>query len=139
MNGLEAKIRELVAVEHRISNLEAILAEKVSRRDVLKAEIDAEIARKEVRLKPVDILFDRKDAPDGACVRCGRDTGHDPRARRIRAIESGGRTQAMAADDVARYDAGGIALPEGARDLGWRMIGSECIRRQGVEWTVERA
>lgn len=165
MAGIEARIRELAAAERRVANLEAILAEKVAAReaqggdagpamarrianieiilaekkaarDAIKAEVDAEVGRTEVRLSPLAI----EGAHDGTlCVRCGRDLEGDTKARRVRTVVVDARIHAMAPEDVRRHEIGRLALPQSGEDAGWRLIGPECIRKLGAEWTTGTA
>lgn len=86
------------------------------------------------------IDFDARRTPktDRWCIMCQRDLKPSAKARRVRVIDIGGGPYSIHPEDEATFDALGGRLPDHPdeqRDLGQQLIGLDCARKHGLEWT----
>ena len=82
----------------------------------------------ETPIRKLFIDYDSKPSPRTArsCVRCQKDLDPGKPVRRVYVTRD---MEAVHPDDLGRY------LPSDG-DLGWRLIGNDCARLLGIEWTL---
>lgn len=81
------------------------------------------------------LLLDNDTRPqpktDRYCVKCQQDLKPTSPARMIHLIYDGA-PMIVHPEDEAAYE-----LPEGAEDYGWQLLGMDCVRSVGIDWTHE--
>lgn len=84
------------------------------------------------------INFDARRDPKTSrwCIQCQKDLKPSAHTRTVRVIEIGGGPYSLHPDDEVRYDSGALLI-EGhdLRDLGQCLMGLDCARSHGMEWT----
>lgn len=89
------------------------------------------------RLKFIDFDARRDPKTKRWCIMCQRDLKPLARARTVRVADIGGAPYSVHPDDETQFDAEGatIVATNGYRDLGQCLIGLDCAKAHGLEWT----
>lgn len=68
---------------------------------------------------------------------CQRDLKPGTKTRSVRVVDIGGGPYSVHPDDETQFDAEGatIVAANGYRDLGQCLIGLDCAKAHGLEWT----
>lgn len=83
-----------------------------------------------IRTFNTDPDFRRRPRTDRFCCICQRDLSIDSIGRQVFILGNGWRV--VYPDDVAEYVA---SSHNEDNPIGWCLIGSECVKRIGLEWT----
>ena len=81
-----------------------------------------------IRKEFIDYDARRKPRTKRFCVKCQKDLDPGKPVRRVYVTRD---MEAVHPDDLGRY------LPSDG-DLGWRLIGNDCARLLGMEWTLPK-
>ena len=89
------------------------------------------------RLKFIDFDAKREPKTDRWCFICQKDLKLGRRTRAVRVVEIGAAPFTVHPDDEAAFDASGAVLDttDQYRDLGQCLMGMDCARAHGIEWT----
>jgi hypothetical protein len=82
-----------------------------------------------IRKEFIDYDARRKPRTKRFCVKCQKDLDPGKPVRRVYVTRD---MEAVHPDDIGRY-------PRSGDDFGWLLIGNDCARILGMEWTVHKS
>ena len=88
------------------------------------------------RLKFIDFDARRDPKTKRWCIMCQRDLKPNTRTRSIRVLDIEGGPYSVHPEDELQFDAEGAKIETRSyRDLGQCLIGLDCAKAHGLEWT----
>ena len=133
---LKKILSSISEVERRIDNMKYLLDAKISERNRLIALGQEILGRAEARIKFIDFDARRDPKTKRWCIMCQKDIKPDAKARLVQFVDIEGGPYAIHPDDVEYIEAGILALPPKAVRHENQVIGSDCAKRLGIEWTI---
>lgn len=133
---LKKVISSISDVDRRIDNMKYLLEAKISERSRLIGLAQEILGRTEARIKFIEFDARRDPKTKRWCIMCQKDIKPGAKARFVRFVDIGGGPYAIHPDDVEYIESGVLALPANAVRHEDQVIGSDCARKLGLEWTI---
>lgn len=123
-------------VDRRIDNMKYLLDAKIGEKSRL-IEMGQEIlGRTEARIKFIDFDARRDPKTKRWCIMCQKDIKPEAKARFVQFVDIGGGPYAIHPDDVEYIKSGILTLPANAVRHEDQVIGTDCAKKLGLEWTI---